>query len=242
LSDSEFITLKDFNSGFGWHAKVLSYSKSRMHIFEKITKDDATTLAIKLGGKVEEFGLYDTKWALRFEPLPDLKILFLLVADEEFGNEFYVFYNKTVVEIYPAEEVIIFSIVFISLLAQEAENLWTKKTRLGAMILEKHPIDPKKINVVQQIQPDVAQQVASNLGCEFNEISGGWKITFKPIPDFPVTYEVTASGVQMRYNENKAQWMPGVVYAFKWLYLNAIIRAARTFSADLPQISFSGLI
>ena len=103
-------------------------------------------------------------------------------------------------------------------------------------------IDQKKINVVQQIKPDIAKQVASNLGCEFNELSEGWNITFTPISDFPVTYEVTASGVEMRYNEDKAKWMPGVVYAFKWLYLNAIIREARKFSADLPQISFSGLI
>jgi hypothetical protein len=239
---SDYISLKEFSSGYGWHAKVLSYSKGRMHIFEMLTKDQAKNLAVKLGGTAEKFDLYDTTWTLSFEPLPNLKILFLLVKDEEFGSEFYVFYNKTVVDIYPAEEVIIFSIVFISLLAQEAEALWSKKQRLGAMILEKHPIDQKKINVVQQIQPDIAQQVASNLGCEFNEISGGWNITFKTTPDFPVTYEVTASGVQMKYDEDKAQWMPGVVYAFKWLYLNAIIREARKFSADLPQISFSGLI
>jgi hypothetical protein len=128
-------------------------------------------------------------------------------------------------------------------LAQEAEFLWTKKQkRLGSKILEKQPIDQKKIYVVQLITPDVAEKVASNLGGEFAEIIEGWSIVFKPLPKFPVTYTVTSKDVQMKFDEEKAQWMPGVVYAFKWLYLNAIIRSARKFCDDLPQISFSGLI
>jgi hypothetical protein len=115
-------------------------------------------------------------------------------------------------------------------LAQEAEFLWTKKQkRLGSKILEKQPLDQKKINVVQQIMPDVAEKVASNLGGEFTETSEGWNIMFKPIPELPVTYTVTSKEVQMRFNEEKAQW-------------NAIIREARKFCDDLPQISFSGLI
>ena len=117
-----------------------------------------------------------------------------------------------------------------------------KQKRLGAKILEKQPIDQKKINVVQQIQPDVAKQVANNLSGEFREISGGWSITFNPIPEFPVIYAVTSKEVQMSYNENKSKEMPGVIYAFKWLYLNAIIREARKLDSNLPQISFSGLI
>jgi len=128
-------------------------------------------------------------------------------------------------------------------LAQEAEFLWTKKQkRLGSKILEKQPLDQKKINVVQQIKLDVAEKVAINLGGEFTEIADGWSIVFKPIPELPVTYTVSSKDVQMRLDEEKALWMPGVVYAFKWLYLNAIIREARKLCDDLPQISFSGLI
>jgi len=244
LSGSEYITLKGFGAGSSWHARVLSYAKKRMHIFKRIKKDEVNILAAKLGGKFENFRPYESvKWTISFEPLPNLKILCLLVADEEFGTDFFVYFNRRSAEIYPAEDVIIFSTVFICLLAQEAEFLWTKKQkRLGSKILEKQPIDQKKIKVVQQIKPDVAEKVASNLGGEFCEISEGWSITFKPISEFPVTYAVTSNEIQMRFNEEKAQWMPGVVYAFKWLYLNAIIREARKFCDDLPQISFSGLI
>ncbi len=214
-----------------------------MHIFEKVKKDQAQIIVAKLGGKVEKFELYETEWTLSFEPLPDLRIFFMLVSNLEFGSEFHVFYNKNAADLYPAEDVIIFSIVFVSLLAQEADAIWTtNKQRIGAKILEKHPIDPKKMNIVRQIKTNVAQNIANTLGGEFTETSTGWNITFEPIPEFPVTYEVTANGVKMRYDEDKAKWMPGVVYAFKWLYLNAIIREARKLGADLPQISFSGLV
>lgn len=215
-----------------------------MYIFKRIKAEEAKILAAKLGGTFENFRPYESvKWTLSFEPLPNLKILCLFVADDEFGSDFFVYFNRKSADRYPAEDVIIFSTVFICLLAQEAEGLWTKKQkRLGAKILEKQPIDQKKINVVQQIQPDVAKQVANNLSGEFREISGGWSITFNPIPEFPVIYAVTSKEVQMSYNENKSKEMPGVIYAFKWLYLNAIIREARKLDSNLPQISFSGLI
>jgi len=246
LSGSEYIDLgaKEFGAGSGWHARVLSYAKKRMHIFKKIKTDEVKILAAKLGGISENFRPYESvKWTVSFEPLPKLKILCLLVNDEEFGSDFFVYFNRRSADIYPAEDAIIFSTVFICLLAQEAEFLWTKKQkRLGSKILEKQSLDQKKINVVQQIKPDFAEKVASSLGGEFTEISEGWSIVFKPIPEFPVTYAVTSNDFQMRFDEQKAQWMPGVVYAFKWLYLNAIIRSARKFCDDLPQISFSGLI
>jgi hypothetical protein len=244
LNSSEYITLKGFGAGSGWHTRVLSYAKKRMHIFKRIKADEAKILAFKLGGISESFRPYESvKWTVSFEPLPNLKILCLLVTDEEFGTDFFVYFNRSSADIYPAEDVIIFSTVFICLLAQEAEFLWTKKQkRLGSKILEKQPLDQKKINVVQQIKTDIAEKVASNLGGEFTEISEGWSISFKPISEFPVTYTVTSTEVQMRFDEKKAQWMPGVVYAFKWLYLNAIIREARKLDSSLPQISFSGLI
>jgi len=246
LNGSEYIDLgaKEYGAGSGWQNRVLSYGKKRIHIFKRINTDEIKILAAKLGGISENFRPYESvKWTVSFEPLPNLKILCLLVEDEEFGTDFFVYFNRRSAEIVPAEDTIIFATVFICLLAQEAEFLWTKKQkRLGSKILEKQPIDQKKINVVQQIQPDVAEKVASNLGGEFYKKSEGWSITFKPISEFPVTYTVTSTEVQMRFDEEKAQWMPGVVYAFKWLYLNAIIREARKFSDDLPQISFSGLI
>jgi hypothetical protein len=244
VSSSQYVTLKEFGAGSGWHARVLSYAKKRMHIFKRIKVEEVKILADKLGGISENFRPYESvKWTVSFEPLPTLKILCLLVTDEEFGTDFFVYFNRKSADIYPAEDVIIFSTVFICLLAQEAEYLWTKKQkRLGSKILEKQPLDQKKIHVVQQITPDVAEMVASNLGGEFAEISEGWSIVFKPIPEFPVTYAVTLKGVQIKFDNKKAQWMPGVAYAFKWLYLNAIIREARKLDSSLPQISFSGLI
>lgn len=246
MSGSEYIDLgaKEFGAGSGWQARVVSYAKKRMHIFRKIKADEVEILAAKLGGISENFRPYESvKWTVSFEPLPNLQILCLFVEDEEFGTDFFVYFNRRSAEIYPAEEIIVLSTVFICLLAQEAEFLWTKKQkRLGSKILDKQPLDQKKINVVQHIKPDVAEKVASNLGGEFIEIFEGWSITFKPISEFPVTYTVTSKDVQIMIPHQKAQWMPGVVYAFKWLYLNAIIREARKFCDDLPQISFSGLI
>lgn len=246
MSGSDYIDLgaKEFGAGRGWQNRILNYSKKRMHIFKRIKSDEVKILAAKLGGISENFRPYESvKWTVSFEPLPNLKIFCLLVTDEEFGTDFFVYFNRRSADIYPAEDVIIFSTVFICLLAQEAEFLWTKKQkRLGSKILEKQPLDQKKINVVQQIKRDVAEKVASNLGGEFTEITEGWSIVFKPIPEFPVTYTVTTKDVQMIFPHQKAQWMPGVVYAFKWLYLNAIIREARKFCDDLPHISFSGLI
>lgn len=238
MSSSEFITLREFGAGCGWHPKVISYAKNRLEIFEKITADQAKALAVELGGTVESFDLYDTEWSVSFEPLPDLKILFLLVADEEFGSEFYVYYNRNAAEKYPAEDALIFSLAYITLFPHEAEFLWTnKRRRLGTQIMEKRDIN-QMLAILQGITPDVAKNVASKLGGEFNEISGGWSLVFMPIATLPITYEV-GNKTRVLYDIDKAQWIPEVTYAFKWLYLNAVIRETRKISGDstLPETS-----
>jgi hypothetical protein len=56
LRGSEYIDLgaKEFGAGSGWHARVLSYAKKRMHIFKKIQADEIEILAAKLGGISEK--------------------------------------------------------------------------------------------------------------------------------------------------------------------------------------------
>ena len=89
MSSSEYVTLKEFGAGSGWHARVLSYAKKRMHIFKRIKEDEVQILAAKLGGIYENLRPYESvKWTISFEPLPNLKILCLLVSDEEFGTDF----------------------------------------------------------------------------------------------------------------------------------------------------------
>jgi len=239
LSSSEYITLREFGEGCGWHPKVIGYARNRMELFEKISQEDAVILANKLGATVEDFTLYDTEWTVSFEPLPDLKILFLLVADEEFGSEFYVYYNQDAVK-YPAEDALIFSLAFITLFPHEAEFLWTnKRRRLGTQIIEKRDIN-QLLAILKNITPDVAKIVASNLGGEFKEI-GGWSITFTPITTLPITYEV-GKKTRILYDVDKAQWIPEVVYAFKWLYLNAVIRETRKLMGEpLPETSSCSL-
>jgi hypothetical protein len=237
LSSSEYITLKQFGAGCGWHPKVIAYAKNRMEIFEKITADQAKILAAELGASFEVFKLYDTEWSVSFEPLPDLKIIFLLVADEEFGNEFYVYYNRNAAEKYPAEDALIFSLAYITLFPHEAEFLWTnKRRRLGTQIMEKRDIN-QHLAILKNITPDLAKIVAKKLGGEFKEI-GGWSITFTPTTTLPITYEV-GNKTRILYDVDEAQWIPEVIYAFKWLYLNAVVREARIISGDstLPETS-----
>jgi hypothetical protein len=237
LSSSEYVTLKEFGAGCGWHPKVIAFAKNRMEIFERITADQAKALAAELGATFEDFKPYDTEWTVSFEPLPDLKILFLLVSDEEFGSEFYVYYNQNAVK-YPAEDALIFSLAYITLFPHEAEFLWTnKRRRLGTQIMEKRDIN-QLLATLQNITPDVARKVASKLGGEFNEIPGGWSLIFTPIAALPITYEV-GNKTRILFDVDKAQWIPEVVYAFKWLYLNSVIREAKKISGDntLPETS-----
>jgi hypothetical protein len=223
---SSYITLKEFGAGCEWHPKLLEYAKTRMDIFEKITAEDAKKLAANLGATFEDFVLYDTEWAVSFEPLSNLKILFLLVKDEEFGSEFYVFYNRSSVDKYPAEDALIFSLAYITLFPHEAEFQWTKKhRRLDTQIIEKRDIN-QMLGTLQNITPPLAKKVASKLGGEFNEITERWRIIFKPIAALPITYEV-ANKPRILYDVDKARWIPEVVYAFKWLYLKAVIREVR---------------
>lgn len=238
MSSLEYITLKEFGAGCGWHPKVIAFAKNRMEIFERITADQAKALAAELGATFEDFKPYDTEWTVSFEPLPDLKILFLLVKDEEFGSELYVYYNRNAAEKYPAEDALIFSLAYITLFPHEAEFLWTnKRRRLGTQIMEKRDIN-QMLAILKGITPDVAQQVASNLGGEFNDISGGWSITFKPVATLPITYEA-GDKIRILYDVDKAQWIPEVAYAFKWLYLNAVVRETRIIDGDstLPETS-----
>jgi hypothetical protein len=231
------VTLKEFGAGCGWHPKVIAFAKNRMEIFERITADQAKALAAELGATFEDFKPYDTEWTVSFEPLPDLKILFLLVSDEEFGSEFYVYYNQNALK-YPAEDALIFSLAYITLFPHEAEFLRTnKRRRLGTQIMEKRDIN-QMLAVLENITPEVAKQIASKLGGKFNEISSGWNLIFTPIATLPITYEV-GNKTRILYDVDKAQWIPEVVYAFKWLYLNAVIREAREISGDntLPETS-----
>ena len=237
MSSSEYIKLGEFGEGCGWHPKVLGVAKNRMEIFEKITAEDAKTLATKLGASFEDFKLYETEWTISFQPLPELKILFLLVSDEEFGSEFYVYYNQNAVK-YPAEDALIFSLAYITLFPHEAEFLWTNKhRRLGTQIIEKRDIN-QMLAILENITPEVAKQVAGKLGGEFNEMPSGWSLTFTPIATFPITY-VVGNKTRILYNVDKAQWIPEVAYAFRWLYLNAVVREARIISGDstLPETS-----
>jgi len=237
LSNSgEYVTLKEFGSGCGWHPKVLGVAKNQMEIFEKITAEDAKKLAVKLGASFEDFKLYDTEWTISFQPLPELKILFLLVADEEFGSEFYVYYDRNAVK-YPAEDALIFSLAYITLFPHAAEFLWTnKRRRLGTQIMEKRDIN-QHLAILKNITPDVAKMVAKKLGGEFKEV-GGWNITFMPITTLPITYEV-GNKTRILYDVDEAQWIPEVAYAFRWLYLNTVVREARMISGDskLPETS-----
>jgi hypothetical protein len=91
--------------------------------------------------------------------------------------------------------------------------------------------------ILKNITPEVAKQVANNLGGEFKEIVG-WSITFTPITTLPITYEV-GNKTRILYDVDEAQWIPEVMYAFKWLYLNAVVRKARIISGDstLPEKS-----
>ena len=232
----EYVTLTEFGSGCGWHPKLLGVAKNQMEILEKITSKDAKKIATKLGASFEDFKLYDTEWTISFQPLPELKILFLLVSDEEFGSEFYVYYNRNAVK-FPVEDVLVFSLAYITLFPHEAEFLWTNKhRRLGTQIIEKRDIN-QHLAILKNITPDVAKMVAKKLGGEFKEV-GGWSITFTPITTLPITYEV-GNKTRILYDVDEVRWIPEVVYAFKWLYLNAVIREARIISGDstLPETS-----
>lgn len=233
----EYITLTEFGSGCGWHPKLLGVAKNQMEILEKITSKDAKKIATKLGVSFEDFKLYDTEWTISFQPFPELKILFLLVSDEEFGSEFYVYYNRNAVKS-PVEDVLVFSLAYITLFPHEAEFLWTNKhRRLGTQIIEKRDIN-QMLAILKNIRPEIAKQVASKLGGKFNEIPGGWSLTFTPIATLPITYEV-GNKTRILYDMDVAQWIPEVAYAFKWLYLNSVIRVARENNENnaLPETS-----
>ena len=235
------MTLKQFGAGCGWHPKVIAYAKNRMEIFEKITAEHAKMLAAEFGASFEVFTLYDTEWSVSFEPLPDLRIIFLLVADEEFGNEFYVYYNRNAAEKYPAEDALIFSLAYITLFPHEAEFLWTnKRRRLETQIMEKRDIN-QLLATLRGITPGIAKKIASKLGGEFKENSEGWSLIFTPILTLPITYEVN-NKTRILFDVDKAQWIPEVMYAFKWLYLNAVIRETRKLMGEpLPETSSCSL-
>jgi hypothetical protein len=197
-----------------------------------------------MGGEVVDKKFYENvAWTIQVRPLPYLKILLVLTLNPEFGNDFFTYYSRSALGESPTEDIIVYSWIYISLLAKESQ-----KTLFGyepAFEKEEMPqtsLD-ERLTMFRYIDPSTARKVAKEIGGRSVEIGGtAWAIEREPVPKFKITYLLRGEKGETVYDREMVEKFH-YFHDFLWLYCNAIIRESRKMLGDkMPKLSASGIL
>jgi hypothetical protein len=245
LSDlGQYVSLKEFDGGQGWAAKVHADGLRFMKIFEKLSGDKLKEVARTMGGEVVDKKFYETvTWSIQVRPLPFLEILMLLSLDPEFGNDFFTYYSRSALGQVPTEDIIAYSWVYTALLAREGNRVLGgqepkyEKEEMAQALLE------ERLKVLKYIDPQTAGKVAERIGGKSREVEGAvWAVVKEPVPGFKITYVLKGEKGEIVYDSEVLRRF-GYFHDFLWLYCNAIIRESRKMLGDkLPKLSASGIL
>nr|MDO8134721.1 hypothetical protein [Candidatus Njordarchaeum guaymaensis] len=240
----DYVSLKEFDGSSGWYARVHSDGLRYMKIFEKLSGDRLKEVARALGGEVVDKKFYDNvAWTVQVRPLPYLQILMVLTLDPEFGNDFFTYYSRSALGESPTEDIIVYSWIFISLLAREAQKalygqeLKFEKEEMAKALLE------ERLRVFKYIDSSTARKVSEKIGGRSAEIGGAtWAIEKEPVPKFNITYLLKGEKGEIIYDMEMVEKFH-YFHDFLWLYCNAIIRESRKMLGDkIPRLSASGIL
>lgn len=125
MSDTgEFVSLKEFDGGTGWDARVHSDGLRFIKVFEQLSGEKLKEAVRAMGGEIVDRKLYESvAWSVKVHPLPYLEVLMVLSLDPEFGNDFYTYYSRSALGKVPTEDIIVYSWVFAALLAKEGKRV-----------------------------------------------------------------------------------------------------------------------
>jgi len=241
----DYVSLKEFDGGSsGWYARVHNDGLKYMKIFEKLSGDKLKEVARALGGEIVDKKFYENvAWMIRVRPLPQLQILMVLALDPEFGNDFFTYYSRSALGESPTEDIIVYSWIYISLLAREANKaLYSEELKFEKQEMAQAWLD-ERLRAFKHIDSSTAREVAGKIGGRSVEMNGViWAIEKEPVPKFRIIYLVRGDKGEIVYSREMVEKFH-FFHDFLWLYCNAIIRESRKILGDkIPKLSASGIL
>jgi len=240
----DYVSLKEFDGGGGWYVRVHGDGLRHLKIFEKLQGDKLVQVARAVGGEVVDKKFYDNvAWSVKVHPLPYLEILLVLTLDPEFGNDFFTYYSRSALGEAPTEDIIVYSWIYISLLAREAQKvLYGQEPKFEKEEMAQAPLD-ERLRVFKHIDSSTAKKVAGKIGGRSIEVEGTtWAIEREPVPKFKITYLLKSEKGEILYDRGMVERFR-YFHDFLWLYCNAIIRESRKILGDgVPRLSASGIL
>ncbi|MEM2924708.1 MAG: hypothetical protein QXJ68_03355 [Methanocellales archaeon] len=258
LHPAEFITLKQFQGGFGWHNKLASEVKRKYRAkIDSIDEYLARDIAVKMNGELIEERIYPTvRWTIVLNPIRKLRIVFLYDDNEEFGKNLYFFFGREARDEIPTEDVAVFTQCYLSVISRYKEYLLSKSGDSGKLIsvyeLEKqrgeafarYYIGERKF-LMKHIKSEIAEKAAREIKAEFyrdNEFfkdGETWRIKVSPLFDLCIVYALKSSGdIDVLISEAAAnKYLTGIFMGFTWLYGTEFIRAAQRLDPSIPKLS-----
>jgi hypothetical protein len=244
-SSGAYVSLKEFDGGKGWNARVHADGLRFLPVFEKITGDQVAEIARSIGGQVSENKFYENvAWAVQVQPLPYLEVLMILTLDPEFGNDFLTYYSRSALGRVPTEDIIVYSWTFAAILAGEARRvLGGSEPRQEREEMAQAVLD-ERLAVFKYVDAQTAKEVAERIGGRSIDIEGAWwAIEKEPLPGLVIDYLLRGEDGEILYNGEVLERYSRMAHYFLWLYCNAIIRESRSLLGDmLPKLSDSGIL
>ncbi len=253
MDPAEFITLKQFQGGFGWHGR-LTYDIKRKYRAKvaDIDEAEAKEIARRMNGRFVEQKLYPTvKWAIVFNPIRKLRIAFVFDENEEFGKNLYFFLGREALNEIPTEDVAVFTQCYLSVISRYREYLLPEARNTGKLVsiyvLEKQKGEEfaeyflgEREFLMKHIKRDIAIKAAPEVKAEFLEKEDDlWRIKVTPLYDLDIVYELgNNEALDVLVSEAAAsKYLAGIFMGFAWLYANEFIRAAQKLDPEMPRIS-----
>jgi hypothetical protein len=249
----DLVTLGQFENGWGWEGQLRSYIRKKYRAdLDGLSGLDPVSLAACLGAAVVPERPYDSiQWGLLLKPFRPLELFFFYNVDPEFGNDLRVFYARKSLAV-PTEDAYVFAWDYLALLARYGKGAypltlpppghrWVSLAEIDQTLggaMQRFTLQGRQV-VLTQISPHVAATAILRLDrgtCDTT--ADGWTITWQVLPDLLLRAVCLPSTFEIAYEaDGVAKYAPDFLISFVWLYLNALLRAARQVNPELPQLS-----
>jgi hypothetical protein len=248
----EFITLKQFEGGFGWHNRLANDVKRKYQAkINGIDESLAREIAVKMHGELVEEKIYPTvRWTIILNPIQKLRIVFLYDENEEFGKNLYFFFGREARGEIPTENVAVFTQCYLSVLSRFKEYLLSKSESKEEKLVSVFKLEGQTAKyfigerefLMKYIKSEIARDAAREVKAEFSEnidVDEKWRIKISPLYDLCIIYTLKNSGaIDVLVNKAAAnKYLMGIFMGFAWLYGTEFIRAAQKLDPEIPKIS-----
>ncbi len=251
---AEFITLKQFQGGFGWHNRLASEINRKYRAkIDGIDESSAREIAVKMKGEFVEERIYPTvRWIIVLNPIRKLRIVFLFDENEEFGKNLYFFFGREARGEIPTENVAVFTQCYLSVISRFKEYLLSKSESDRGKLVSVYELEKQRgetfaryfigerESLMKHIKCEIAREAAREIKAEFaKNVDEEWRIKISPLFDLDLVYTLKSShGVDVLVNEAAAKkYLIGIFMGFAWLYGTEFIRAAQKLDPEIPKIS-----